>query len=81
MSERQWVKVEDAPLGVMGFVWHRAWRSPFPGKRIGDMGMVWIDTCDAKATGREDYADWWCPFMVTPERDISAPTPPKADRP
>lgn len=67
-----WLRIEEAPLAVMGFVWHRSWRSPFPGMRNGDMGAVWVDTCDVKATGYQTYADWWRPFMATPERDITA---------
>jgi hypothetical protein len=61
-----WVKIDDAPLGEMGLLWHPLWRNTFPGCRIGDHGKVMVDTCEYEARGREDFAHYWRPKLAPP---------------
>ena len=64
MSE--WQPIESAPFAVWGWVWHRSWRRAFPGIRNGDLGAVWVDTCETEARGRQDYASHWMPAAEPP---------------
>lgn len=69
----KWYPIDEAPLAVMGLVTGPLWRGAFPGARNGENGAVWIDTCEAVAKGRQDYATHWMPLPPRPcfgDRDV-----------
>lgn len=61
-----WKPIDTAPLGQMVWLWQRSWRHPFPGVRNGDLGAVYIDTCEPQAQGWQSHADYWMPMPPLP---------------
>lgn len=58
-EETAWKPIDTAPLGKMVWLWHRAWRHPFPGQRCGENGAVVVDTCTVRATMWNTFATHW----------------------
>lgn len=55
---------DPPPLGKMVWLWSGGWRHAFPGQRNGDLGQVYIDTCEPEARGWQAFASHW---MAMPE--------------
>jgi hypothetical protein len=68
-EEMDWKPIQTAPIGKMVLLWNRGWRHPFPGQRNGDLGRVYIDTCEIEAKGRDDFATHWADMPEPPEED------------
>jgi hypothetical protein len=69
----KWLPIDEAPLGQTVLLWQRAWRAPFPGKRIGDMGRVVVDTCEMKAQGYETFCEMFA-YIDAPTDGVERPT-------
>lgn len=65
-AERGWRPIRTAPLGAIVLLWHREWRHPFPGRRTGDHGAVWVDNCEPISFGWDTFATHWMPLPVPP---------------
>jgi hypothetical protein len=61
-----WQPILTAPLGTIVLLWHRQWRHPFPGRRTGDHGAVWVDNCEPVSFGWETFATHWLPLPTPP---------------
>lgn len=61
-----WQPIETAPLAEMVLLWAPAWRHPFPGRRNGDNGAVYVDTCETEARGWQAHATHWQPLPDPP---------------
>lgn len=71
--EAAWKTIDTAPLGKMVWLWHRAWRHPFPGQCVNlETGMSVIDTCTARATTWDTHATHW--------REMDLPPGPQGER-
>lgn len=61
-----WQPIETAPIGEMVWLWNGGWRHPFPGRRTGDAGQVYVDTCEPEAKGWTTFASYWMPMSLPP---------------
>lgn len=61
-----WQPILTAPLGTIVLLWNRQWRHPFPGRRTGDHGAVWVDNCEPVSFGWETFATHWRPLPTPP---------------
>jgi hypothetical protein len=69
-TESKWLPIESAPLGEMVWLWSPAWRHAFPGRRNGDYGACYIDTCEPEARGWQTFATYWQPLPPPPNGDV-----------
>ena len=61
---------EPPPVGEYIWCWHPVWRHAFPAQYAGDeFGKVFVDTCEAAAKGRWDYATHWMPMLRPSEAE------------
>lgn len=68
-----WQTIETAPLGQMVWLWGPLWRHAFPGRRNGDNGAVYVDTCEPEAKGWQSIASHWMPLPALPIERSSGP--------
>jgi hypothetical protein len=61
-----WQSIETAPLAEMVLLWNPVWRHPFPGRRNGDFGQCFVDTCEPLAAGWQTNATHWMPLPAPP---------------
>lgn len=62
-----WRDIREAPLGQTVLLWQRAWRAPFPGRRIDDLGRVWLDTPTPEHGGITTFAEMFSYINVPPD--------------
>lgn len=63
-----WQPIETAPKdGTRFLAWAPLWRCPFPAQSPDPVtSLVWIDTCEAEAKGRREFATHWMPMPALP---------------
>jgi len=69
--EGRWQPIETAPLAVLVLLWSPAWRHPFPGRRNGDCGRCWVDTCEPNAAGWQTFCTHWMQMPNLPDARIA----------